>query len=144
MGNKDAAFDEKIDFKYVLGEKEGVQLILFYGRINARVVPVLEECEKELKDKPHKILILNFHDVANLAPAAHIFFTKFQKTVRDAGKLLGVCGLRPDVKTSLLLAGIIRESELYNNIPDAWKALNLKLQAQIKESSERRNAKKLA
>src|ERR1700722_17466830 len=123
MENDSSTFDEKTDFRFVLGESGCVQLILLYGKIKAQAVPVLEECEQKLRDMPFKILLLNFHDVAFVMPAAHVFLAKFQKTLRDGGKLVGICGLRPEVKTSLLLAGIIRETELFNNIPEAWKAL---------------------
>ena len=123
-------FNERIDFKYVLGEKEDVVILMLYGKIGSREIPILEECEKELKSKSQKIIILNFHDVAVFMPAAHTFFAKFQKTFRDSGRLFGLCSLRPDIKSSLLLAGIIRESELYSNIPDGWKALNSKLQTE--------------
>jgi hypothetical protein len=41
--------------------------------------------------------------------------------------LIGLCGMKPDLKSSMILAGIVRENELFNNIPDAWSALSKKI-----------------
>jgi anti-anti-sigma regulatory factor len=114
------------DFKFVLGEKEDVLLVLFYGKITGREVPELEKCLNELKVKTQPIVLMNFRDVDLFLPGAHTFFALFQKTLRGQGKLLGISSLKPDVKTSLVQAGIVREAEIFNNIPDAWKALSPK------------------
>lgn len=119
----------EISFRYVLGEKEELVLIVLYGRLSGRDIGTLEEIENILNQKSQPILLLNFHDVTSFMPAAHQCFAKFQKRMRDKGKLIGICGLRPDVKQSILQSGIVRENEIYNNIPDAWKALHYKAQS---------------
>src|SRR5438105_4820838 len=108
-------------FKYVLGEKEDVVLCLFYGKLGAREVPILEQAEKELKDKPQGLILLAFRDLESFNPGAHQAFVQFQKALRDSGKLLGLCSLRPEVKKILMALGMIRDAEIFNNIPDAWK-----------------------
>lgn len=115
--------DKPNEFKYVLGEKDDALLILFYGKMNSRELVELEKCKLEVADKPQKIIIMNFRDVTACMPAVHTFFVKFQKMFRDSGRLVGLCGLNPDVKFALLSSGIIRENEIYNNIPEAWQAL---------------------
>ena len=130
-------FNPKTDFRYVMGEKPELVVVLFYGKISQRENEFLLEIEGLLKEKPQLILLLNFHDVAVLMPAAHKALAKFQKSLRDAGKFLGICSLNPEIKLSLLQAGIIRESELFNNIPDAWKTLHAKvLQVEAKKAPE--------
>jgi anti-anti-sigma regulatory factor len=121
-------------FKYVLGEKDDLLLILLCGKIGAKEVPILEECELTSKDKPQPIVIISFRDLDSLNPGAHSAIAKFQKTIRDSGKILGLCSIKPEVKTLLLSSGIIRESEIFNNIPDAWKALTLKLQKEAADA----------
>lgn len=117
-------------FKYVLGEKDDLLLVLFCGKIGAKEVPVLEECEGLIKEKPQPIVIISFRDLNALNPGSHATIARFQKTIRDEGKILGLCSIRPEIKTLLLSSGIIRENEIFNNIPEAWKALTVKLQAQ--------------
>src|SRR5690348_1119131 len=105
-------FNDKVDFKYVLGEKDDAMFILFYGKMGAKGATILETCQVELlsKDKKHKVLILNFRDVTGFMPAAHSAFAKFQKAFRDKGAMVAICGMKPDIKSALLLAGIVREN----------------------------------
>lgn len=128
MSNDGSDFNPRTDFRFVMGEKPELVVVLFYGKIAAREIEFLQDIEKQLKEKTQPIILLNLRDVAVLLPAAHQFLAKFQKGIRDNGKLLGICGLHPDIKTSLLLAGIVREVEIFNNIPDAWKTLSSKHQ----------------
>jgi anti-anti-sigma regulatory factor len=123
-------------FKYVLGEKDDLLLVLFCGKLGSREVPILEECEQVAKDKPQPIVIISFRDLAQLNPGAHATIARLQKTIRDKGKILGLCSLKPDVKNLLLSSGIVRENEIFNNIPDAWKALTVRLDAKTKAEKQ--------
>ena len=112
------------DFTYFFGEKDDLLLVLFQGKILSKDVPALEECETRILEKPQKIVLFFFRDVSVFFPGTHPTFTKMQKSIREKGKLIGICSLKPDIKAVLLQAGIIRESEIFNNIPSAWQKLS--------------------
>lgn len=115
------------EFNYVFGEKEDVLLVLFQGGLSGKEVPLLEQCESELKTKSAKIIIFVFRDVPRFIPGAHPTFVRIQKNLRDSGKVIGNCNLSPEVKESLRVNGIVRGSEIYNSIPEAWKELKLRV-----------------
>lgn len=113
----------EIGFKYVFGEKDEVVIVLLYGSIGSREVSQLEKLEDELKSKTPPLVVFNFRDLSAFHPAGFSVFARIQKTIRDSKKTLGLCGLKPDVKRMLSSAGIIRELEVYNNVPEAWIAI---------------------
>ncbi len=116
------------DFNYVIGEKDDLIVILFYGRITSKELPVLHTCATKLEEKTQSIFLFNFRDVTAFHSGVHPFFVNFQKRLRETGKFIGVCGLQPEVRAVLMSAGIVRDSELYYNIPEAWKAVTRRKQ----------------
>ena len=118
------------EFTYILGEKEDLLLVLFQGKFSHEAEPVLEKLDLEIQDKPQSIVLFVFRDVSGFMPGPHVNFAKTQKAIRDAGKLVGICSLKPEVRNILLKRGVVRESEIFNNIPDAWKSLRFKLESQ--------------
>lgn len=127
MNNDNKAPSDRINFRYVLGEKDEVTVVLLYGKISGNEASQLEKLGEELKVKKPPIILMNFRDLSELAPSGYTVFTQLQKTLRNAKKLLGLCGLKPDVKMSLSSAGIIRLSEVYNNVPDAWGTISARI-----------------
>ncbi|MEQ1875447.1 MAG: STAS domain-containing protein, partial [Bdellovibrionia bacterium] len=65
----------------------------------------------------------NFRDVPHFAAAAHPFLVEIQRDLRSQQRVFGLCGLRPEVRTTLTGAGIVRDGEIFNNVPVAWKRL---------------------
>ena len=120
------------EFKYVFGEKEELVIILFYGNLDAKAIPTLEKCGLELKEKTQPVVLLSFRELLSLKPPAHPDFAKFQKNIRDSNKRIGVCGFRPDVKELLVLKGIVRGGEIFNNVSEAWQALSQNKNSKIK------------
>lgn len=114
------------EFTYIFGEKDDLLIILLQGKITSKDVSLLDQCANEILEKNHKIVLFFFRDLLSFIPAAHPSFAKIQKTLREKNKLLGMCSLKPDLKMVLLQEGIIRESEIFNNLPDAWKKLSQK------------------
>ena len=125
------------EFKCVTGEKEGVVVVLFYGKIGSPEVPALEQLCVELKDKSQALIIFNFRDVPSLLPGAHAVLAKIQKTLRTARKNIALASLKPEVREGLLMAGVVREAELFNNVPEAWNSLKDKSQAVANESQQK-------
>jgi anti-anti-sigma regulatory factor len=113
-------------FTYIFGEKDDLLLVLLQGELRAQDISTLEQIEAEIKEKPHKIVLFFFRDLSVFIPAVHAPFVKIQKALRDMGKLIGICSLRPEIKLILLQSGIIRESEVFSNIPEGWNKLSLR------------------
>jgi anti-anti-sigma factor len=125
------------DFKFVMGEKEDVVILLFYGHLDRDNAGVLEQLEEQLKVKSQPFIIINLRDLKEMTPAVHQQFAKLQKTLRDAKKYIGLCGIHPEVKKLLAIQGIIRESETFNNIPDAWQMLTSRAAANAEAEAKK-------
>ena len=128
------------DFKIVTGEKEDIMIVLFIGQIRSQEVAELETLLATLIEKPQTSIIISFRDVTQFLPAAHGAFTKIQTSLRKAGKLLALASFRPEIKAALLQAGVLRESEIFNNIPESWQAIKVKLQDSEVVSSTKKAA----
>jgi hypothetical protein len=122
------------EFKIVTGEKDNTIIVLLLGQIRSQEVPELEGLLNFIVEKPQPSVIISFRDVTQFLPGAHSTWTKVQSGVRKSGKLLTVCSFRPEIKNLLLQAGVIRESEIFNNIPDCWQALKVRLSDVISKS----------
>ena len=117
------AGENEVTFKYVFGEKDSLLLVILTGRVTGRETPLFEAFAEELCTKSQPIVLLNFRDIESFMPACFTQFAKLQKALREQKKLIGICSLKPEMKKSLLMAGIVRDAEVFNNIPDAWKKL---------------------
>jgi anti-anti-sigma regulatory factor len=115
--------EEAKAFRFEYGDRGDVIVARFHGRIGSREVPTLEQWEAEISDKQNYVVLFDLSDVESFMPGAHTYFVNFQNRLRKKGKLLGICGLNKEVRVSLMAAGIIRENELYDNLPSAWSAL---------------------
>ena len=119
--------ENKPEFKIVTGEKEDTVIVLLIGQVRSQEVPQLDELQTFLLEKTQPTIIISFRDVTQFMPAAHGPFARIQAALRKAGKLITICSFRPEIKGILLQSGVIRESEMFNNIPDAWQALRVRL-----------------
>ena len=118
---------EENEFKIVSGEKEDTVIILFLGQIRSQEVPELETLMNTLVEKPQPSVIFSFRDVTQILPGAHATIAKLLSSLRKAGKLLALCSIKPEIKISLLQAGVVRESEIFNNIPEGWQSLRVRI-----------------
>ncbi len=129
------------EFKFVTGEKENTIIILLFGQVRSQEVSELESLANFIVEKPQTSVIFSFRDITQFLPGAHSAWTKLQTSVRKSGKLLTVCSLRPELKSALLQAGVLRDSELFNNIPDCWQALKVRSQELLaKPASDKKEA----
>lgn len=118
----------EVDLQYVLGEKDDLLIVLFTGQMSSRAVSVIENCLLEVQKRQQKVVLFSFRDVKSVMPGVHVALTKLQKTVRDEKRILGLCFLTNEARASLIMAGIIRESEIYASVADAWRILQSQLQ----------------
>jgi anti-anti-sigma regulatory factor len=115
------------EFKIVTGEKDDTVIVLLFGQIRSQEVQELEKMQNFLIEKTQPTVIISFRDVVQFMPGAHPSFARIQTALRKAGKLITLCSFRPEIKSMLLQAGVVRESEMFNNIPEAWQALKVRL-----------------
>lgn len=135
----------ELNFNYVLGEKDTVLLVILTGKITGRETELLEAMTEEISKKTQPIVIFSLRDLESFMPGGFIQFAKLQKGLRDQKRLIGIASLRPEIKKTLLMAGIIRESEIFNNIPEAWKKLSSLLENQkLNKASEAVSSNSLA
>ena len=132
-------------FKYALGEKETVVLVVLQGKISHREIPALEEIESLLKAKSQPVIIFHFKEVSGFMPGAHAFLASFLKNLRASQKYVGICSIKSEIKTSLLAAGLLRKDELFDSMPEAWNSLkvllaNQKSAANIEGAGESKKA----
>ena len=117
--------DPKVaQLKYVFGEKGDVLIVLLTGRLTSRELPLLEKFEAELQGKTQKTVLLSFRGVNEILPAINVLMVRLQANLRSQQKRVALCELPAQGKKLLLMSGVIRESEIYNTVADAWKALN--------------------
>ncbi len=124
----------------VTGEKDDTIVVLFIGQIRTQEAKDLEELAASILDKPQTCVLMSFRDTTQFLPGAHRTFVQIQTSLRKAGKAIAMTGFRPDIKTALLQGAIVRDSEIFNNIPEARKALKERVQ----ESTETLDFKKAA
>jgi anti-anti-sigma regulatory factor len=129
MDSRNTVSSDNFDFKYSIGEKEEVVIILFSGKVTEAELPVLEKCAAGLAEWHQRIVLFDFKGVTAFSSSVHPFLVNFQLKIRSLGKFFGICGLRPEVKSSLEMSGIIRASEVFFDISDAWRVLASKAQS---------------
>jgi hypothetical protein len=121
MAVKEAPMEE---LSYSIGEKDDVIVVLFSGKIREQEIALLEKLPLELTEKAQPIIILDFKKVFVFQPEAYRALGQVLKTIRAANKIGGISDLHVDFKNTMLHAGILRESEVFRNVGDAWRNLS--------------------
>jgi anti-anti-sigma regulatory factor len=81
---------------------------------------ILTKVKAEIAEiKGIAFVILYFRDVEAVSGDAIGIFTKMQIEIRGRSCELNICSLKPKIKEKLLNMGVIRVSELSNNLPEA-------------------------
>jgi anti-anti-sigma regulatory factor len=69
-------------------------------------------------------VVLNLRDVGQtIERIQYPAFAKLQKTIREKGAELKICNIHPDLRKTLVDAGLLRVKELANNLPEALQSL---------------------
>jgi len=137
MGEKNSE-SNGTGLQYVFGVKDELLLIVFSGKMTGRELPILEKFESEIQAKTQSIVLFSFKDVSSVMPAAHSTLTRVQKAIRDQGKVIGLCSLKVEYKKTLLMSGIIRESEIFNDPASALPELKARFEAAKKSDKSQK------
>jgi anti-anti-sigma factor len=110
--------------KEVASQKSVILLISLAGPMNRANADVLDKLIEELEKKSPGWVVLNLRDVGtSIERTQYPAFARLQKTVRDKGAELKICSVHPDLRTTLVDAGLLRIKEISNNLPEALQSL---------------------
>ncbi len=111
------------NFEYFVSTKGPFIVVSLLGRMNSKAVPMLNELMAELGlNGTATVLVFNLRDVSEIGGDALQVFAQIQKNARARPAELRLAGVKPELKTRLLTEGIIRTSELFDNLQAAIMA----------------------
>jgi len=107
-------------FQYLLAHNKPLLIVTFIGDMDQSTVQPLNACRKEIADSADtKFVILNFRDVGNINGESISSLTQMQIEIRGRGCDLRISSMKPAIRDKLLKMGVIRSSELANNLREA-------------------------
>ena len=111
------------NFEYFVSAKGPFIVISLLGRMNSKAVPKLNELIAELAQHTSgMVIVFNLRDVSEISGDSLQLFAQIQKEGRARPAELRLAGVKPELKTRLLTEGIIRTSEIYDNLQAAIMA----------------------
>lgn len=115
--------DSTLEFQYLIAASPPFLVVSFVGQMNKDHLNKMEQCEREIFTHENlKYIILYFRDVPNVTMDAIPFLTSLQMKIRTS-RQLKICSLKPELKEKLNKLGVIRASELCNNLQEALQLL---------------------
>lgn len=112
------------EFEFFISEKNAFLVVSFIGSLDTKAMDKLSALQSEILSKPQaRNIILNFRDATNISGDAIQFLTYLQRDIRVKPAELRICGLNPFFKEKLGKLGILRASELVDNLNIAIQSL---------------------
>lgn len=110
-------------FQYYLSDKSPILVITMLGKLNSSAVKTLTECKAEINKfagkSGIKFVVFYCRDVDMINGDAVSVFTQMQIEIRARSWELSICSLRPDIKEKLIGMGVVRKTELSENMREA-------------------------
>lgn len=118
---------EKTDlgFQYFIAPKKPALIVTFVGDMDQSAIQKMNECRSEITalSSDAKFAIFNFRDVGNVNGEVIAVITQIQIDLRARGLDLRISSINPTTRDKLLKMGVIRSSELANNLKEALISL---------------------
>jgi anti-anti-sigma regulatory factor len=115
--------DENSRLQYFISVKGRILVATFVGSVEFSTIDILANCKAEIAETEDiGFVILYFRDVETVSGDGIGSLTKMQIEIRTRSCDLNICSLKPNIKEKLLNMGVIRVSELSNNLPEALTA----------------------
>lgn len=109
-------------FEFFLSAKGAYIVVQLVGAMNTKASPLLEQLGLEIEqNRTATVLILNLRDVKDVSGEGITFLAQIQLEVRTRGEVR-LTGVSPQLKTKLLAQGVIRTSEIFDNLQAAIQA----------------------
>lgn len=116
-----------ISEKAISSQNSTLLLIALAGPINRSNASVLDRLIEEIDKKSAGWVVINMRDVGHSMERTQFsVFAKLQKTIREKPAELKLCSIHPDLKKTLQDAGLLRQNEISNNLPEALASLTPK------------------
>ena len=116
--------DVSAGFQYFLSNNKPVLIVTFVGDIDHSTMEIMTKCRNEVKaTQGLKFVVLNFRDVDNINGDVISVITQMQLDIRSKQCDLRISSLKPNIKEKLLKMGVIRATELSNNLREALLSL---------------------
>ena len=113
-------------FQYFLADKKPILVITLVGRLNFVAVQALLNCKADINklsaNSGVKFVVFYCRDVEAVTGDAIGVFTQIQIEIRARSWDLNICSLRPEIKEKLINMGVVRKSELSDNMREALLA----------------------
>lgn len=113
-------------FSYLIAEKNKLLAISLIGPLTLANQSQLDTCLNEVAKHEFLVAVINFRDVDIVDSYGTKFLAHLQKSLRKKSPEIGICGLNLGLRDRLSKEGVIRYSEIYNNMRDALVKLNSK------------------
>ena len=126
--------NSETQFNYFVSAKGIFMVISMIGAVNDKTPQGLTPLQRDIENNGQAtVVIFNFRDLTDLSGDALQTLAQVQKDIRArAGGEVRLCGLKPELRAKLLSRGIVRTSEIYDNLQ---VAIQLPAKPQIKKAS---------
>lgn len=107
-------------FHYLVAQNKPLLIVTFIGDMDRSAVESLLSCRRDIAAAEDiRFVIFNFRDVSSVSGEAITSFTQMQVEIRTRGCELRISSMSPALREQLLRMGVIRSSELSNNLREA-------------------------
>jgi anti-anti-sigma regulatory factor len=111
---------DPVEFKYFTATKGIYMVISLVGSMKGKRTDPLTELEHEIMmNSSATVFIFNFRDVEDISGEAIFFMAQVQKSIRARPAEVRLCGVKPNLKSKLLNQGLVRTSEMFDNMQTA-------------------------
>lgn len=107
---------------YFINKKSVTFVASFSGTLEPEDGSVLQRCLDEIQQASPKYLILNLGAVTDIAKEVNRNLVIFQQSIRDKSTLI-ICNVPKTIAKSLTIEGIMRESEIQQDLMSALKLI---------------------
>ena len=111
---------EEKGFNYFVSSKSIYMVVSLVGQLSDTAPDSLQPLQTEVRDNTTAtVFIFNFRDLVEISGEAVPVLAQIQKDIRTKSGEVRLCGLRPELKAKLLAKGVIRTSEIFDNLQTA-------------------------
>lgn len=127
--------ENQCDFFYKEKGKYGV--IVFSGILKENSEVMFKKAELEILKSRAKLIAISLTGIDAIDLSGIRYLGLLQKSIRNGGKKLRICGAEAKVKDKLLASGVVRENEMKENLREAFKGFIKAKQVKLNRSRKK-------